>query len=85
VLEKVLARFDHAHARDKALYSCWLADAYLTAGEIEQAAAVAGQVIDLSSGVASVRPRQRLAPILDQLAAHRELPAIGAVLDKARA
>lgn len=38
LLEDVLEGFDDAHARDKALYSCWLADAYVTAGEPEEAA-----------------------------------------------
>jgi tetratricopeptide (TPR) repeat protein len=84
VLEQVLAGFDDAHARDKALYLCWLADAYLCAGEIEQAAQVAHRVIDLSAGVASVRPRQRLAPVLNGLAAHRTVPAVREALEAAR-
>jgi hypothetical protein len=83
-LERALAGFDESHARDKALYACWLADAYLRAGEIEQSASVAGQVIDLSAGVASVRPRQRLAPVVQQLAGHRSMPAVREVLEAAR-
>src|SRR5438552_1923332 len=35
-----VATFGDAHARDKALYTSWLADAYLAAGEVEQAGAV---------------------------------------------
>ncbi|MGA5703402.1 hypothetical protein [Peterkaempfera bronchialis] len=85
VLEQVLAGFDDAHARDKALYLSWLADSYLAAGEIEQAAAITGRVLDLSAGVASVRPRQRVTPVLQRLAAHRELPQVAEVLEKARA
>jgi hypothetical protein len=84
VLEEALSGFDDAHARDKALYSCWLADAYLCAGEVEQAASVAGQVIDLSTGVASVRPRQRLVPVLRGLSSHRSVPAVREVLEAAR-
>jgi hypothetical protein len=30
-----LARYSDAHSRDKALYSSWLADSYIDAGEIE--------------------------------------------------
>jgi hypothetical protein len=85
VLENVLAGFDDAHARDKALYSCWLADSYLSAGEIEQAATVTSRVLDLSAGVASVRPRERIAPVLRQLSLHRELPQVAEALEKARA
>ncbi|MFD7506980.1 XRE family transcriptional regulator [Streptomyces sp. NPDC059850] len=85
VLEGVLARYGDVHARDKSLYLSWLADSYLTAGEVEQAAAITRRVLELSAGVASVRPRQRLAPILQQLRSHRELPAVAEVLEKARA
>ncbi|NUH37925.1 XRE family transcriptional regulator [Streptomyces samsunensis] len=84
VLEKVLTRYDDAHARDKSLYLSWLVDSYLAAGEIEQATTITGRVLELSAGVASVRPRQRLTPILQQLTAHRELPTVAEVLEKAR-
>ena len=85
LLEDVLAGFDDAHARDKALYSCWLADAYVTAGEPEEAARVAGRVLDLSDGVASVRPRQRLSPVLQRLSEHAAMPGVREVLERARA
>ncbi|MEU5633519.1 twin-arginine translocation signal domain-containing protein [Streptomyces rishiriensis] len=84
VLEAALARYDDAHARDKALYLSWLADSYLTAGEIEQAASVTGRALDLSRGVASERPRERLAPVLRRLVEHQALPAVATVLEQAR-
>ncbi|MDH6465805.1 tetratricopeptide (TPR) repeat protein [Micromonospora sp. A200] len=85
LLEDVLEGFDDAHARDKALYSCWLADAYVTAGEPEEAARVAGRVLDLSEGVASVRPRQRLGPVLQRLGDQGAVPGVREVLERARA
>ncbi|MEU1106529.1 XRE family transcriptional regulator [Streptomyces tibetensis] len=85
VLEAALSRYDDAHARDKSLYLSWLADSYLTAGEVEQAATITNRALDLCSGVASVRPRQRLAPVLQRLGEHEALPAVAEVLDKARA
>ncbi|NUS03565.1 MAG: helix-turn-helix transcriptional regulator [Nonomuraea sp.] len=84
VLEAALARYDDSHARDKALYMSWLADSYLTAGEVEQAATVTARALDLSSGVASVRPRERLAPVLQRLGEHRALPMVADVLEQAR-
>ncbi|WP_069885288.1 hypothetical protein [Streptomyces luteocolor] len=86
VLEAALARYDDSHARDKALYSSWLAQAYLTAGEAEQAAAVVSRALALSEGVASVRPRKRLAPVIADLSAarYRTLPAVAELLDQAR-
>lgn len=85
VLENALARFSDSHARDKALYLSWLADSYLTAGEVEQAATVTGRALNLSSGVASVRPRARLAPVLARLGEHQALPAVADILEQARA
>lgn len=85
VLEDVLVRYDDTHARDKSLYLSWLADAYLAAGEIEQAAKTASRVLELSAGVASVRPRQRIAPVLHGLTAHRTVPAAAEALDRAGA
>lgn len=85
VLTRALDRYDDSHARDKALYLSWLADAYLTAGEIEEAAATAGRALDLAVGVASVRPRKRLAPVLTHLSQHRDVPAARDVLERASA
>ncbi|QDQ16043.1 helix-turn-helix domain-containing protein [Streptomyces spectabilis] len=86
VLEAALARYDDSYARDKALYSSWLAQAYLMAGEAEQAAAVVSRALALSDGVASVRPRKRLAPVLNDLSAarYRTLPTVAELLDQAR-
>ncbi|MEU6325105.1 hypothetical protein [Streptomyces sp. NPDC047009] len=84
-LTTALAYFDDAHARDKSLYLSWLAAAYLEAGEPEQAAATADRALDLAAEVASVRPRERIVPVLDRLSEHRALPAVAGVLDKAQA
>lgn len=83
VLEDVLSAYADTHARDKALYLSWLADSYLAAGEVEQAASVTSRALELSAGVASVRPRQRLVPVLEQLLPHRRLPAVADALEKA--
>ncbi|MFH8660994.1 XRE family transcriptional regulator [Streptomyces afghaniensis] len=83
VLTRALARYDDHHARDKALYLSWLADAYLAAGEVEEAAAVTNRALDLSIGVASVRPRQRLTPVLNQLRQHQGLGVVQDVLKRA--
>jgi len=85
VLKTALAHFDNAQARDKSLYMSWLAASYLHAGEVEEAAAVMGHALDLSAEVASVRPRQRLDPILKTLTGHGSVPSVAAVLEKSRA
>lgn len=83
VLEAALASYDDSHARDKALYLSWLADSYLVAGEVEQAVATADRALDLANGIASVRPRARLAPFLQRLGDHRGIATVDAVLEKA--
>ncbi len=54
-------------------------------GEVETAAASACRVLELSVGVASVRPRQRLAPTLSALTRHRGLPEVEELLERAQA
>lgn len=85
VLTTALAQYEDHHARDKALYLSWLADALLTAGEVEEAAQVTTKALDLAVGVASVRPRKRLTPVLTQLSRHKELPAVRDALERATA
>jgi hypothetical protein len=76
VLESALARYSDVNARDKALYSSWLADSYIDAGEIEQAAAVARSSLEIMGNVASVRPRQRLIAVANRLTTYGDLAAV---------
>lgn len=80
ILESALGRYSDAHARDKALYSSWLAASYIDAGEIEQAAAVVRSSLEVMGDVASVRPRQRLAAVTSRLTEHRDLSAVRDIL-----
>ncbi|MFJ6435510.1 XRE family transcriptional regulator [Streptomyces sp. NPDC091416] len=82
VLTRALGGYSDDHARDKALYLSWLADAYLTAGEIEQAAEAIGSALDLASGVASIRPRQRILPLLDRLRPHAGVGPVRELLQR---
>ncbi|MEW2129824.1 hypothetical protein [Streptomyces sp. NPDC005435] len=78
-----LAAFDDEHARDKALYSTWLAEAYATAGEVEEAARVAARAADLADGVASVRPQQRIRHVVSALALeHAAVPAVAELAER---
>jgi transcriptional regulator with XRE-family HTH domain len=76
ILETVLAAYDDTHARDKALYLSWLADAYLDANEVEQACDVAGRAMRLSAGVGSIRPGGRLDVFLGRLEPYAMLPCV---------
>lgn len=82
-LEVALADFDDTHGRDKSLYLSWLADAYLDGGEVEQSATTVGRALDLSIGVGSVRPQQRITAVLKRLEPHQNLGAVASVLHRA--
>lgn len=74
ILETVLTRFENTHARDKALYLSWLADAYLDANEVEQGCATAARAARLAAGVGSARPVQRIEAILGRLGRYAAAP-----------
>ncbi|MCX5136416.1 hypothetical protein OOK06_30555 [Streptomyces sp. NBC_00340] len=83
LLIRGLAVFDDAHARDKALYLTWLAEAYATAGEVEEAVAVAVRAVELADGVASARPRRRIEHVVSRLALdHGSVPAVAELVER---
>ncbi|MEU3719110.1 helix-turn-helix domain-containing protein [Streptomyces californicus] len=83
VLTRALGRYSDDNARDKSLYLSWLAQAYLTAGEVEEAARHVGRAASLAYGVASQRPAQRLAPLITRLRTHAGVGAVRELLDRA--
>jgi tetratricopeptide (TPR) repeat protein len=84
LLTSALARYDDSHARDKALYLTWLADAYLDANEPEQAAAATHQAVNLAVGVASPRPWTRIEHLAQRLEPHHAIYEVAAVLDQVK-
>ncbi|WP_186763299.1 helix-turn-helix domain-containing protein [Lentzea tibetensis] len=83
ILEDVLSRYDDTHARDKAIYLTSLAHAYVDAREIEQAATVTQQAVELATGVGSVRPAERIQKVVHRLQPHRALSPVSSVLEAA--
>lgn len=84
ILRGALDQFDETQARDKALYMSWLAEAYLDAGEIDAAAETAVQVLALSADVASVRPAERLNPVLRRLSRYPATTSAANLPDRVR-
>jgi tetratricopeptide (TPR) repeat protein len=84
-LTEALGRYDDTHARDKALYLTWLADAHIDDEDIDQAAAIARRAVALAADIASVRPRQRVNDLIGRLEPHRTAPAVAALIEEAEA
>lgn len=82
-LTHALGNYDDTHARDKALYLTWLADAHLDAGEVEQAAAVTGRALALCADVSSVRPQRRITDTLQRLRPHGAVSGVADVIEQA--
>lgn len=82
-LTRALAGFDDTHARDKALYLTWLAEAYVAAGEVEEATAATARALELADGVASTRPRRRIGHVVTTLAIeHGTVPAVAELVQR---
>lgn len=71
LLSSALSRYDAGFPRERALYLTWLADTYLDAGEVEQAAATATEALELSAEVNSARARARVGDIATRLRGYR--------------
>jgi tetratricopeptide (TPR) repeat protein len=79
-LEAAIDGLSDRHVRDKALYSSWLAEAYLLAGEIEQAADLISRSLDLVADTTSVRPVQRLVNVGRQLYPYQTVGVVSDLL-----
>jgi ATP/maltotriose-dependent transcriptional regulator MalT len=82
LLSGVLERYDERQARESALYTSWLTEAHLQAGDIDQAADLAGRTLDLSSSTSSSRGDDRVALLRSRLDPYAAVPAVGAFLDR---
>jgi hypothetical protein len=79
-LEAAIGDLSDRHARDNALYSSWPAEAYLLAGEVEQAADLIAGSLDLAVGITSVRPAQRLVNVGRQLYPYQSVGVVSDLL-----
>lgn len=63
ILETAIRGYGADRARESALYLSWLAEAYLQAGEVEQAADAALRALDLDRRAGSVRSTARIGQL----------------------
>jgi hypothetical protein len=80
-LTGVLARYDERQTRESALYTSWLAEAHVQAGDIEHAAALAQRTLELSSATSSARGDDRITLLAQRLAPYHTVGAVREFLD----
>ncbi|HEV7451345.1 MAG TPA: helix-turn-helix transcriptional regulator [Pseudonocardiaceae bacterium] len=76
LLTGVLERYDERQTRESALYTSWLAEAHVQAGDVEHAAVLAERTLELSSSTSSSRGDDRVMLLAQRLAAHRAMGAV---------
>ncbi|MGH3812044.1 MAG: helix-turn-helix domain-containing protein [Pseudonocardiaceae bacterium] len=81
LLTEVLERYEERQAREFALYTSWLAEAHVQAGDIEHAAALAGRTLELSDSTSSARGDDRVTLLAHRLAPYRAVSAVRDFLD----
>ncbi|MGH3873279.1 MAG: helix-turn-helix domain-containing protein [Pseudonocardiaceae bacterium] len=84
LLTEVLTRYDERHTREFALYTSWLAEAYVQAGDVEHAAALAERTLELSSSTNSSRGDDRVTLLAQRLTPYRAVSTVRDFLENAR-
>jgi DNA-binding transcriptional regulator YiaG len=78
LLSAALERYEDSRAREAALYTSWLAESHLQAGEIDRAGIAAIRVLEFADRVNSARSDQRLAHLDRVLGPHRDVATVRA-------
>jgi hypothetical protein len=84
LLSGALERYEDSRAREAALYTSWLAESHLQAGEIDRAGAAAIRVLQFAHRVSSARSDQRVAYLHHALYPHRDVAAARAFDERYR-
>jgi transcriptional regulator with XRE-family HTH domain len=84
LLSAVLERYGDSRAREAALYTSWLAESQLQAGEIDHAGAAAIRMLELADRVNSARSDERLTYLHRALGPHRDVETVGAFDERYR-
>jgi hypothetical protein len=76
--------FDHSRIRENSLYLSWLAEVYLLLNDIDQASAVATQVLSMASRANSARTDARLQHLAVLLRRYKDIRSVADFLDEYR-
>jgi transcriptional regulator with XRE-family HTH domain/tetratricopeptide (TPR) repeat protein len=76
LLSGVLERYGDSRAREAALYTSWLTESHLQAGEIDRAGETAFRALEFADRVNSARTDERLAYLHRTLGPHRAVATV---------
>jgi transcriptional regulator with XRE-family HTH domain len=85
LLRDAIAHYDNSRIREISLYLSWLAEDYILLDEIDHAAKISAQVLDLASKADSARADARLRHLASMLRRYQEVPTVAEFLDAYRA
>lgn len=77
-LDRALSAYDDRHTREVALYSSWLAEAHLQAGNVDAAATLALRSSELTDRTASARSEDRVRTLAAELAPYSGVTTVRA-------
>lgn len=83
ILEEVTAPYDDTHAREVALYECWIAGSCVDAGDVDRAVHSAERAVTLSRSTASRRTDAQIAAMLSKFKPHKDHGAVRELLSSA--
>ena len=84
LLRDATANFDHSRIRENSLYLSWLAEVHLLLNDVDQATAVATQVLSMASRANSARTDARLQHLAVLLRRYKDIRSVAEFLDEYR-
>jgi len=82
LLKDAISGYDDTHIRENALYLSWLAEDYILLSEIDAAAEISTQVLELKSRANSVRTDERLRHLAKLLRRYKAVQGAAEFLDR---
>jgi tetratricopeptide (TPR) repeat protein len=82
LLKDAISRYDDTHIRENALYLSWLAEDYILLSEIDAAAEISTQVLELKSRANSVRTDERLGRLAKLFRRYKDVQSAAEFLDR---
>jgi len=81
LLANAIAGYDHALVRESSLYLSWLAEDHIQLNDLDQAASIATEALELASRTNSARTDERLRHLAKRLKPHSSVAKVAEFLD----